>query len=34
VPPDAVHQLRNEGDAPFGFLCIVDRDRDRPRAPA
>jgi ribulose-bisphosphate carboxylase large chain len=33
VPPLSVHQLRNEAtDQPFGFLCIVDRHRDRPRA--
>lgn len=25
------HQLKNEGTEPFGFYCIVDRDRDRPR---
>ena len=28
-----VHQLRNEGDEPFGFYCIVDHERDRPQAP-
>jgi ribulose-bisphosphate carboxylase large chain len=33
VPPLTVHQLRNEGEGPFGFYCIVDRDRDRPSAP-
>ncbi|MHC4932130.1 MAG: cupin domain-containing protein, partial [Planctomycetota bacterium] len=34
VPPLSVHQFRNEStSAPFGFLCIVDRHRDRPRAP-
>ncbi len=34
VPPAAVHQIRNESaDTPFGFFCIVDRDRDRPTAP-
>lgn len=33
VPPLAVHQLRNSNDAPFGFFCIVDRDRDRPMSP-
>ena len=27
------HQLRNESDTPFGFFCIVDRERDRPMAP-
>jgi ribulose-bisphosphate carboxylase large chain len=30
VAPDEVHQLRNDGDEPFGFLCIVDSERDRP----
>ncbi len=28
------HQLRNEGSEPFGFFCIVDRQRDRPMPPA
>jgi ribulose-bisphosphate carboxylase large chain len=30
VAPDEVHQLRNVGDGPFGFLCVVDARRDRP----
>jgi len=33
VPPLAVHQLHNRGDEPFGFLCIVDHDRDQPQPP-
>lgn len=33
VPPQQVHQLRNESPEPFGFFCIVDHDRDRPMAP-
>ena len=33
VPPMATHQLRATGDEPFGFFCIVDKDRDRPQAP-
>lgn len=33
VEPLEVHQLRNESAAPFGFFCIVDRERDRPRSP-
>lgn len=33
VAPLQVHQLRNEGDGPFGFYCIVDKDRDRPMPP-
>lgn len=30
LPPQAVHYLRNRNDEPFGFLCIVDAQRDRP----
>jgi len=30
IPPGAPHQLRNPGKEPFGFLCIVDAERDRP----
>lgn len=33
VRPLEVHQLRNEGQAPFGFFCVVDRERDRPMRP-
>lgn len=28
--PLEVHQLHNESREPFGFLCIVDHERDRP----
>lgn len=31
IAPDEVHQLSNSGDEPFGFLCIVNAKRDRPR---
>jgi quercetin dioxygenase-like cupin family protein len=31
VPPMTLHQFVNEGDTPFGFLCIVDAARDRPQ---
>ncbi|HWR90696.1 MAG TPA: cupin domain-containing protein [Dissulfurispiraceae bacterium] len=31
VAPDTVHQLRNPYDEPFGFLCIVNARRDRPK---
>ncbi len=31
IPPDAPHQLLNRRDEPFGFFCIVDARRDRPR---
>lgn len=33
VRPLEAHQLRNVGDEPFGFYCIVDHKRDRPRKP-
>jgi quercetin dioxygenase-like cupin family protein len=32
VPPDTAHQFVNGAEEPFGFLCIVDSERDRPRA--
>jgi ribulose-bisphosphate carboxylase large chain len=33
VAPNEVHQLRNASpDEPFGFLCMVDANRDRPVA--
>lgn len=31
VAPDTAHQFRATGDEPLGFLCVVDRVRDRPR---
>jgi quercetin dioxygenase-like cupin family protein len=30
VAPHAVHQFRAAADAALGFLCIVERERDRP----
>jgi quercetin dioxygenase-like cupin family protein len=30
VAPGTPHQFRCDTDEPFGFLCIVDRERDRP----
>lgn len=30
VQPNIPHQFKNDGSEPFGILCIVDRDRDRP----
>jgi ribulose-bisphosphate carboxylase large chain len=32
VAADEVHQLRNRGSEPFGFLCMVDSERDAPVA--
>jgi ribulose-bisphosphate carboxylase large chain len=31
ISPKTVHQLSNPFDAPFGFLCIVNARRDRPK---
>lgn len=31
VPPNAPHQLSALGRGPFGFLCIVNARRDKPR---
>jgi quercetin dioxygenase-like cupin family protein len=31
IAPDTVHQLMNPFDRPFGFLCIVNARRDRPK---
>ncbi|HLJ83351.1 MAG TPA: cupin domain-containing protein [Candidatus Eremiobacteraceae bacterium] len=33
VPPQTLHQFVNDGDAPLGFLCVVDGERDRPEQP-
>jgi len=33
IAPDTFHQFHATGDEPLGFLCIVDRIRDRPRLP-
>ena len=30
IAPGAAHQLLNPNDEPFGFLCIVDAERDSP----
>lgn len=32
IAPEAPHQIINASHEPFGFLCIVDAVRDRPRA--
>lgn len=31
ISPDTIHQLMNPFKEPFGFLCIVNARRDRPR---
>jgi quercetin dioxygenase-like cupin family protein len=33
VPAWAWHQFRAGADAPLGFLCMVDAERDRPQLP-
>jgi mannose-6-phosphate isomerase-like protein (cupin superfamily) len=30
VAPDDVHQFKADRGEPLGFLCVVDRERDRP----
>jgi quercetin dioxygenase-like cupin family protein len=30
VAPNESHQFRASGDEPFGFLCIVSAQRDKP----
>ncbi|TAN40427.1 MAG: cupin domain-containing protein [Nitrospirae bacterium] len=34
ISPDTLHQLSNPFEEPFGFLCIVNARRDRPRVKA
>jgi ribulose-bisphosphate carboxylase large chain len=31
IPPEALHRLSNPFGEPFGFFCLVDAERDRPR---
>lgn len=33
IPPMTWHQFRATGDAPLGFLCMVNAARDRPQLP-
>jgi len=33
IPPLTWHQFRAAPDAPLGFLCMVDAERDRPQLP-
>ena len=33
VPPRTWHQFRAPSEAGLGFLCLVDRERDRPSRP-
>jgi quercetin dioxygenase-like cupin family protein len=33
VPPMTFHQFVNDGDDAFGFICVVDAERDRPILP-
>lgn len=33
VPPLTWHQFQTAGDAPLGFLCMVDCERDTPERP-
>ena len=33
IPPMTWHQFRAAADAPMGFLCMVDAERDKPQLP-
>ncbi len=33
IAPDAIHQFHADNNEPLGFICIVDRYRDKPRIP-
>lgn len=33
IPPNTMHQFHADRDEPLGFICIVDRYRDRPTLP-
>jgi quercetin dioxygenase-like cupin family protein len=33
IPPMTWHQFRTRGDAPMGFLCMVNVERDKPQLP-
>ncbi len=33
IPPLAWHQFRADTGVPLGFLCLVDKERDRPQLP-
>lgn len=33
IAPQTFHQFHATGSEPLGFLCIVDRERDRPQLP-
>lgn len=33
IAPHTVHQFHATGDEPLGFICVVDRERDRPILP-
>lgn len=31
IPPQVPHQFLNDGTEPFGFMCVVNVERDRPQ---
>lgn len=33
IAPHCFHQFHATGNEPLGFLCVVDRERDRPQLP-
>lgn len=34
VAPNTIHQFHADEDEPLGFICVVDRYRDRPEIPS
>jgi len=34
IPPMTWHQFRATGPEPFGFLCMVNAERDKPQLPS
>ena len=34
IPPLTWHQFRASGGGPFGFLCMVNAERDKPQLPS
>lgn len=33
ISPETIHQFHADNDEPLGFICVVDRYRDRPSVP-
>lgn len=33
ISPETIHQFHADNNQPLGFICVVDRNRDRPKIP-